>query len=88
MVNIETNKKIIQGSFEQKIGKKRKFLFLNMEQSEQLKKSFTCASSFYICTQFLDVHPVFCPACSFDIIKCIQSKIAFPWVRWGEMRIT
>ena len=38
MVNIETNKKIIQGSFEQKkIGKKRKFLFLNMEQSEQLK---------------------------------------------------
>ena len=65
MVNIETNKKIIQGTFEQKIGKKRKFLFLNMEQSEKLKKSFTCASSFYICIQFLYVHPVFTFALSF-----------------------
>ena len=48
---------------------------------------FTYASSFYMCTQFLHLLPVFCLACSFDIIKCIQFKIAFPWVCWGEMRI-
>ena len=48
---------------------------------------FTYASSFYMCTQFLHLLPVFCLACSFDIIICIQFKIAFPWVCWGETRI-
>ena len=33
---------------------------------------FTYAYSFYMCTQFLHLLPVFCLACSFDIIKCIQ----------------
>lgn len=60
MVNIETNKKIIQGSFEQKIGKKRKFLFLNMEQSVRAVKE-----ELYMCIQFLHVHPVFTFAPSF-----------------------
>ena len=98
MVNIETNKKIIQGSILWTENRKEEKIFILKHGTVRAVKEelymhmciqflHNYASSFYMCTQFLHLLPVFCLACSFDIIKCIQFKIAFPWVCWGETRI-
>ena len=61
---------------------KRNFFSQTWNNQSSGKRAFN-----YMCTQFLHAHSVFCLPCFFEIIECIQFKIAFPWVCKGEMQI-